>query len=169
MFFYYRLTECAPNDIKWTKKLLKVLNNVPWGGTLLSSWPIKGFFDQKVMKENHFLVILLLKKHRREERAALVNLKALVFFFPWRYKQMTSQGGPLRVELSRATLSGSLLVCQTDGGSNIMRARNKPQEFELKIVCSRAQEGSWKTQKQGKVFVDALIKNWKNLSLYRSF
>lgn len=52
---------------------------------------------------------------------------------------MTSQGGPLCVEPSWATLSRSPLVCQTDGGSNIMRAGNKLQDFEEKILCSRAQ------------------------------
>lgn len=57
----------------------------------------------------------------------------LVFFFPRRYKQMTSQGGPLCIELGWATLDGSLLVCQTDGGSRAMRAG-----FEERILCSRS-------------------------------
>lgn len=50
---------------------------------------------------------------------------------------MTSQGGPLCVELNWATLSGSPLVCQTDGGSNVMRDGNKLQDFGKKNLCSR--------------------------------
>lgn len=79
-------------------------------------------------------------QRRRSTRAALKRQfqKALVFFFPRRYKQMTSQGGPRCIELGWATLSGSPLVCQTDGGSNIMRAGNKLQDFEQKILWGRA-------------------------------
>ena len=78
-------------------------------------------------------------QRRRSTRAALKRTfqKALVFFFPRRYKQMTSQGGPRCIELGWATLSGSPLVCQTDGGSNIMRAGNKLQDFAQKILWGR--------------------------------
>lgn len=70
---------------------------------------------------------------------------------------MTSQGGPLCVEPSRATLSGSLLVCQTDVGSDNnegLGAKFRSLSWRRFAATTRKDQ----TQTQRMVFKVGLIK-----------